>query len=104
LALRKAALSGLGIGLLPEEYIAAVLLPAHSSKYILNARSNASLLHNTPIAIYRAEVRLLISFLVQWFKRETRPSKPSELWLALCLAFTFTGLRNNDVSGPLETL
>jgi DNA-binding transcriptional LysR family regulator len=71
LALRKAAVAGLGIALLPEEYIAAELasgtllriLPQHEVR-----RPVTALFARSPHIPQK--VRLLVSFLVQWFKNE----------------------------------
>jgi DNA-binding transcriptional LysR family regulator len=71
LALRKAALAGLGIALLPEEYIAADLaagtliriLPQYEVK-----RPVTALYARSPHIPQK--VRLLVSFLIQWFKQE----------------------------------
>ena len=71
LALRKAALAGLGIALLPEEYIAPDLacgalvriLPQYEIR-----RPVTALYARSPHIPQK--VRLLVSFLVQWFKNE----------------------------------
>ena len=71
LALRKAALAGLGIALLPEYSIAADLaagtlvrvLPQHTTR-----RPVMALYARSPHLPQK--VRLLIDFLAQWFKRE----------------------------------
>jgi DNA-binding transcriptional LysR family regulator len=71
LALRKAAVAGLGIALLPEEYIAAELasgtlpriLPQHEVR-----RPVTALYARSPHIPQK--VRLLVWFLVQWFKNE----------------------------------
>ena len=71
LALRKAAIAGVGIALLPEEYIADDLasgtlvriLPQYEIK-----RPVTALYARSPHIPQK--VRLLVSFLVQWFKNE----------------------------------
>jgi DNA-binding transcriptional LysR family regulator len=71
LALRKAAVAGMGIALLPEQYIAAELtsgtllrvLPQHEVR-----RPATALYARSPHIPQK--VRLLVSFLVQWFKNE----------------------------------
>jgi DNA-binding transcriptional LysR family regulator len=71
LALRKAAIAGVGIALLPEEYIAHDLasgalvriLPQYEIK-----RPVTALYARSPHIPQK--VRLLVSFLVQWFKNE----------------------------------
>lgn len=76
LALRKAALAGLGIALLPHEYVAADLaagtlirlLPQHEIR-----RPVIALYPRSPHIPQK--VRLLVSFLVQWFRHE--PAEPS---------------------------
>ena len=70
-ALRKAAVAGLGVALLPEEYIAADLasgaliriLPQYEIK-----RPVTALYARSPHIPQK--VRLLVSFLVQWFKND----------------------------------
>jgi DNA-binding transcriptional LysR family regulator len=71
LALRKAAILGVGIALLPEEYVAADLasgvlvriLPQHEIR-----RPVIALYARSPHIPQK--VRLLVSFLVQWFKNK----------------------------------
>jgi DNA-binding transcriptional LysR family regulator len=71
LALRKAAVAGLGVALLPEEYIAADLacgalvriLPQYEIR-----RPVTALYARSPHIPQK--VRLLVSFLIQWFKNE----------------------------------
>ena len=69
LALRKAALAGLGIALLPQEYIATDLAAGTLIRILPQYE-----LRRPVIALYARsphipqKVRLLVSFLVQWFK------------------------------------
>ena len=71
LALRKAVLAGLGIALLPEEYVGADLasgalvriLPQYEVR-----RPVTALYARSPHIPQR--VRLLVSFLIQWFKHQ----------------------------------
>ena len=71
LALRKAALAGLGIALLPEEYIASDLAPGALvrilPRYEIRRPATALCARSPHIP---QKVRLLVSFLVQWFKHE----------------------------------
>jgi DNA-binding transcriptional LysR family regulator len=73
LALRKAALAGLGIALLPQEYIASDLGAGTLVRVLPHYE-----VRRPVIALYARsphipqKVRLLVSFLVQWFKRADR--------------------------------
>jgi DNA-binding transcriptional LysR family regulator len=71
LALRKAAVAGLGIGLLPEEYIAADLASGALVRILpqYEIRRPVTALYARSPHIPQ-KVRLLVSFLVQWFKSE----------------------------------
>ena len=71
LALRKAALAGLGIGLLPEEYIAPDLASGALVRILpqYEIRRPVTALYARSPHIPQ-KVRLLVSFLVQWFKNE----------------------------------
>jgi DNA-binding transcriptional LysR family regulator len=71
LALRKAALAGLGIALLPEEYIAADLAAGTLIRILPQCevkRPVTALYARSPHIPQK--VRLLVSFLIQWFKHE----------------------------------
>jgi len=79
LALRKAALAGLGIALLPQEYIATDLAAGTLIRILPQYE-----LRRPVIALYARsphipqKVRLLLSFLVQWFKHtDTSAGKAS---------------------------
>jgi DNA-binding transcriptional LysR family regulator len=71
LALRKAALAGLGIALLPEEYIAPDLASGELVRILpqYEIRRPVTALYARSPHIPQ-KVRLLVSFLVQWFKNE----------------------------------
>jgi DNA-binding transcriptional LysR family regulator len=71
LALRKAAVAGLGIALLPEEYIAADLASGALVRILpqYEIRRPVTALYARSPHIPQ-KVRLLVSFLVQWFKNE----------------------------------
>ena len=71
LALRKAAVAGLGIALLPEEYIAAELASGTLLRILpqCEVRRPVTALYARSPHIPQ-KVRLLVSFLVQWFKNE----------------------------------
>jgi DNA-binding transcriptional LysR family regulator len=71
LALRKAAVAGLGIALLPEEYIAADLASGALVRILpqYEIRRPVTALYARSPHIPQ-KVRLLVSFLVQWFKSE----------------------------------
>ena len=71
LALRKAALAGLGIALLPEEYIAPDLASGALVRILpqYEIRRPVTALYARSPHIPQ-KVRLLVSFLVQWFKNE----------------------------------
>jgi DNA-binding transcriptional LysR family regulator len=71
LALRKAALAGLGIALLPEEYISADLASGALMRILpqCEVRRPVTALYARSPHIPQ-KVRLLVSFLVQWFKNE----------------------------------
>jgi DNA-binding transcriptional LysR family regulator len=71
LALRKAAIAGLGIALLPEEYIAADLTSGALVRILpqYEIRRPVTALYARSPHIPQ-KVRLLVSFLVQWFKNE----------------------------------
>jgi len=71
LALRKAALAGLGIALLPEEYVAADLAAGTLVKVLPQYELKRPVVALYPRSPHIPEkVRMLVSFLVQWFKRE----------------------------------
>jgi DNA-binding transcriptional LysR family regulator len=71
LALRKAAVAGLGIALLPEEYIAADLASGALVRILpqYEIRRPVTALYARSPHIPQ-KVRLLVSFLIQWFKNE----------------------------------
>jgi DNA-binding transcriptional LysR family regulator len=71
LALRKAAVAGLGVALLPEEYIAADLASGALVRILpqYEIRRPVTALYARSPHIPQ-KVRLLVSFLVQWFKNE----------------------------------
>jgi DNA-binding transcriptional LysR family regulator len=71
LALRKAAVAGLGVALLPEEYIAADL----ASRALVRILPQYEIRRPVTALYARSphipqKVRLLVSFLIQWFKNE----------------------------------
>jgi DNA-binding transcriptional LysR family regulator len=70
LALRKAALAGLGIALLPQDYIASDLAAGTLIRVLpqYELRRPVTALYPRSPHIPQ-KVRLLVSFLVQWFKR-----------------------------------
>jgi DNA-binding transcriptional LysR family regulator len=71
LALRKAAVAGLGVALLPEEYIAADLASGALVRILpqYEIRRPVTALYARSPHIPQ-KVRLLVSFLIQWFKNE----------------------------------